>query len=71
MNVIVKGRKIQIAIVGCGRISKNHFGSINKHQENTPIFCSSCKNRIATVKKINGKFVNKLNQGQVGLIRKK
>ncbi len=34
MNVIVKGRKIHIAIVGCGRISKNHFGSINKHQEN-------------------------------------
>ncbi|MGE4531834.1 MAG: Gfo/Idh/MocA family protein [Acidithiobacillus sp.] len=24
-------RKIRIAIVGCGRISKNHFGSIEKH----------------------------------------
>jgi len=27
-------RKIRIAIVGCGRISKNHFGSIEKHQDN-------------------------------------
>lgn len=28
---IITGRKIRIAIVGCGRISKNHFGSIEKH----------------------------------------
>lgn len=27
-------RKIRLAVVGCGRISKNHFGSIEKHQEN-------------------------------------
>ena len=26
-------RKIKIAIVGCGRISKNHFASIDKHSE--------------------------------------
>ena len=26
-------RKIRIAVVGCGRISKNHFGSIEQHQE--------------------------------------
>ncbi|WP_318484984.1 Gfo/Idh/MocA family oxidoreductase, partial [Photobacterium leiognathi] len=24
----IKNRKIRIAVVGCGRISKNHFGSI-------------------------------------------
>lgn len=30
----IKGRKIRIAIVGCGRISKNHFGSIEKHSDN-------------------------------------
>lgn len=29
----ITGRKIKIAIVGCGRISKNHFGSIEKHGE--------------------------------------
>lgn len=27
----IKDRKIRIAVVGCGRISKNHFGSIEKH----------------------------------------
>ena len=30
----VSDRKIRIAIVGCGRISKNHFGSIEQHQDN-------------------------------------
>jgi UDP-N-acetyl-2-amino-2-deoxyglucuronate dehydrogenase len=29
----VIGRKIRIAVVGCGRIAKNHFGSISQHQE--------------------------------------
>jgi len=37
MNPIVTGRKIRIAIVGCGRISKNHFGSIEKHAENVEL----------------------------------
>jgi len=27
----IKGRKIRIAVVGCGRISKNHFGAIEAH----------------------------------------
>ena len=30
----ITGRPIKIAVVGCGRISKNHFGSIEKHAEN-------------------------------------
>ena len=30
----INGKKIRMAIVGCGRISKNHFGSIEKHQDN-------------------------------------
>jgi UDP-N-acetyl-2-amino-2-deoxyglucuronate dehydrogenase len=34
MYPIIKDRKIRMAIVGCGRISKNHFGSIEKHTEN-------------------------------------
>ncbi len=29
----ITGRKIKIAIVGCGRISKNHFGSIEQHSD--------------------------------------
>lgn len=32
-NLPLEGRKIRIGIVGCGRISKNHFGSIEKHGE--------------------------------------
>ena len=31
---LVTKRKIRIAVVGCGRISKNHFGSIEKHKNN-------------------------------------
>jgi len=34
MFPVISGRKIHLAIVGCGRISKNHFGSIEKHSEN-------------------------------------
>ncbi len=34
MYKTIKDRKIRIGIVGCGRISKNHFGSIEKHKEN-------------------------------------
>ena len=33
MKEIQKHRKIRIAIVGCGRISKNHFGAIEKHTD--------------------------------------
>jgi UDP-N-acetyl-2-amino-2-deoxyglucuronate dehydrogenase len=29
----ITGRKIRIAVVGCGRISRNHFGSIEKHTD--------------------------------------
>jgi UDP-N-acetyl-2-amino-2-deoxyglucuronate dehydrogenase len=40
MNLILN-RKIRIAIIGCGRISKNHFRSIEKHQDNVELisFC--------------------------------
>lgn len=34
MYQVINRRKIRMAIVGCGRISKNHFGSIEKHHEN-------------------------------------
>lgn len=33
MYQTINGRKIKIAVVGCGRISKNHFGSIDVHKE--------------------------------------
>ena len=34
MYPIIENRKIRLAIVGCGRISRNHFGSIEQHAEN-------------------------------------
>ncbi|MBL8393355.1 MAG: Gfo/Idh/MocA family oxidoreductase, partial [Candidatus Accumulibacter sp.] len=27
----VQGRRIRVGLVGCGRIAKNHFGSIEAH----------------------------------------
>jgi UDP-N-acetyl-2-amino-2-deoxyglucuronate dehydrogenase len=33
MSSVINDRKIRMAIVGCGRISKNHFGSIEKHSD--------------------------------------
>jgi len=33
MYNVVEGRKIRVGIVGCGRISKNHFGSLETHAE--------------------------------------
>lgn len=37
MYSAIKDRKIRFAIVGCGRISKNHFASVEKHQENVEL----------------------------------
>ncbi|MFO1300088.1 MAG: Gfo/Idh/MocA family oxidoreductase [Burkholderiaceae bacterium] len=31
MYPVIRDRKIRVGIVGCGRISKNHFGSIEQH----------------------------------------
>ncbi len=33
MQPISKDRKIRIAVVGCGRISKNHFDAIEQHED--------------------------------------
>ena len=34
---IINGRKIRLAILGCGRISKNHFDSIEKHKKDVEL----------------------------------
>ena len=34
MYPIILDRKLRIAVVGCGRIARNHFGSIEKHADN-------------------------------------
>ena len=41
---IIQGRKIRIAIIGCGRVSKNHFESIKKNQNNSELI-SICDNQ--------------------------
>jgi len=33
-HTAITGRKIRIAVIGCGRISKDHFAAIDKHAEN-------------------------------------
>jgi UDP-N-acetyl-2-amino-2-deoxyglucuronate dehydrogenase len=33
MQSDIKDRKLRFAIVGCGRIAKNHFGSVEKHKD--------------------------------------
>ena len=48
MNAVVKDRKIRIAIVGCGRISKNHFASIEKHNDSLELV-ALCDNNKATL----------------------
>lgn len=65
---------------GPGRLRKIHRDRISKDYSGlflsdstkigTDIFCPNCKKRLATVLKVNGKYVNKINQGQLGIIRK-
>jgi hypothetical protein len=53
------------------RITKDFCGIFldDYSSKDSEILCSKCNCRIATVKCINGKYVNKLNQGQIGEIK--
>jgi UDP-N-acetyl-2-amino-2-deoxyglucuronate dehydrogenase len=44
----ITDRKIRIAVVGCGRISKNHFGSIKKHADDLELVavCDNDQERL-------------------------
>jgi len=50
MNSLIKDRKIRIAVVGCGRISKNHFGSIEQHDSDFELV-SICDNNASVLSK--------------------
>lgn len=50
MSSIIKDRKIRIAVVGCGRISKNHFASIEKHSGDMELV-AVCDNDLMVLKK--------------------
>ena len=45
----ITNRKIKIAVVGCGRIAKNHFGAIEKHAQDLEL-CALCDSNPATLK---------------------
>ncbi|MDH3393687.1 MAG: hypothetical protein OEL66_06740 [Desulfobulbaceae bacterium] len=53
------------------RITEDFTGIfINDYSEKgTDIYCRSCNERIATVQIVNGKYVNKVNQGQLGITK--
>jgi len=51
----IKDRKIRMAIVGCGRISKNHFGSIEQHQENIDLV-AICDTNPAVLKEHENRY---------------
>ncbi|MCD5396616.1 MAG: hypothetical protein LRZ98_00330 [Candidatus Pacebacteria bacterium] len=66
-----KGQGRKLVKIHSDRVVTDYLNLfINYFPENTNIFCTNCEKRIATIKKINGKFVNKLNQGQIGIIKK-
>jgi len=37
MSLDIKNRRIRIAVVGCGRVSRNHFDSIEKHTDDAEL----------------------------------
>ena len=51
----ITDRKIRIAIVGCGRISKNHFDSIKKHHE-TMELTAICENNKEVLENYKQKY---------------
>ena len=48
-------RKIRIAVVGCGRISKNHFGSIKEHSNDLELV-SICDNEAKVLSEHEEKY---------------
>ncbi|MCC8421421.1 Gfo/Idh/MocA family protein [Photorhabdus thracensis] len=61
---IIKDRKIKFALVGCGRIAKNHFNALETHQENAELV-AICDNDqavlTATIEKTGVPGFNDLN----------
>jgi hypothetical protein len=53
------------------RIVKDYFDIFinNLDAKNSDVLCPECKNRFATIQLIGGKYVYKINQGQLGNIK--
>ncbi len=54
------------------RITKDFVGIFmdDTSPEGSEIICPTCNKRFATVRVVNGKYVNKVNRGRLGIIRK-
>ena len=52
----IRGRKIRLGLVGCGRIAKNHFGSIEKYSDDIELvsICETDKTVLADHKERYG-----------------
>ena len=52
----ISGRRIRFAVVGCGRISKNHFESLKKHADNAELVavCDVDPGALAAAKTATG-----------------
>lgn len=48
MYPVITGRKINIAVVGCGRVSRNHFEAIKKHSRDLRL-CAVCDDNPETL----------------------
>ena len=47
----IDSRKLRIGVVGCGRISTNHFGAISKHQDYIELV-GVCDSNLATLESV-------------------
>jgi UDP-N-acetyl-2-amino-2-deoxyglucuronate dehydrogenase len=56
MFEVIKNRRIRIAVVGCGRISNNHFEAINSHSSEIELIavCDTDSDVLAKQSKKNG-----------------
>ncbi len=55
MLPLVKDRKIKIAIIGCGRVSRNHFAAIEKHTDDFELV-AVCDSDEATLDDLKKKY---------------
>ncbi|MEO5328839.1 MAG: Gfo/Idh/MocA family oxidoreductase [Magnetococcus sp. THC-1_WYH] len=54
-NLYINSRKISVGIVGCGRVSKNHFSSIEKHSHNMEL-AAICDTDSTVLKEHSDKY---------------
>lgn len=62
---IVENRKVKFALVGCGRISANHFQALKQHKDNAEIVavCDiNAKNAADAASSLNAKSYNSLDK---------